>query len=108
MQVGTTSGHDDETVTGLGPDRASTEAVEQTDSAASVEVMHLLAEGVPLTLLADLASPGGPQSPAILEDEGLPDVAWWEDEVHGSAGVDEGSGDAESGAEQAPPTDEQR
>ncbi len=45
---------------------------------ASAEVMSLLGEHVPLALLADLAEPSGPQSPAILEDEGLPDVAWWE------------------------------
>ncbi len=45
---------------------------------ASEDVMRLLAEHVPLTLLADLAQPTGPDSPDILEDEGLPDLAWWE------------------------------
>jgi hypothetical protein len=45
---------------------------------ASVDVMRLLSEHVPLTLLADLAQPTGPDSPDILEHEGLPDVAWWE------------------------------
>jgi len=45
---------------------------------ASEDVMRLLSEHVPLTLLADLAQPTGPDSPEILEDEGLPDVAWWE------------------------------
>jgi hypothetical protein len=44
---------------------------------ATEEMLHLLHEGVPLALLADLASPGGPHSPDILQDEGLPDVAWW-------------------------------
>jgi hypothetical protein len=44
---------------------------------ASSEMMHLLHEGVPLALLADLVSPGGPHSPDILQDEGLPEVAWW-------------------------------
>ena len=45
---------------------------------ASVDVMRLLSAHVPLTLLADLAQPTGPDSPDILEHEGLPDVAWWE------------------------------
>ena len=45
---------------------------------ASVDVMRLLSQHVPLTLLADLAQPTGPDSPDILEDEGLPSVAWWE------------------------------
>ncbi|MBO1751673.1 hypothetical protein J4G33_07640 [Actinotalea sp. BY-33] len=47
---------------------------------ASQEVMSLLSQHVPLALLADLAVPSGPASPQILEDEGLPDVAWWEGE----------------------------
>ena len=47
---------------------------------ASVDVMRLLSEHVPLTLLADLAQPTGPDSPDILEHEGLPTVAWWEPE----------------------------
>lgn len=87
--MSTTPGGDGEAVTGLEPDPAVLEAV---DTQASSEVMHLLAEGVPLTLLADLASPGGPASPAILEDEGLPEVAWWEDEhadhAHHAASAD--------------------
>ncbi len=48
------------------------------DTEASQEVMRLLGEHVPLALLADLAIPSGPESPQILEDEGLPSVAWWE------------------------------
>lgn len=40
-------------------------------------VMGLLAEHVPLTLLADLAV-AKPHSEAILQAEGLPDDAWWE------------------------------
>jgi len=47
-------------------------------SADSDTVMGLLAEHVPLALLADLAAPGGPVSQEILESEGLPDDAWWE------------------------------
>ena len=57
---------------------APTRAVEETDEQASADVMALLGEHVPLALLADLAEPTGPQSPTILEDEGLPEVAWWE------------------------------
>ena len=55
---------------------ADAEAVDE--ERASVDVMRLLSEHVPLTLLADLAQPTGPDSPDILEHEGLPDVAWWE------------------------------
>ena len=42
------------------------------------EVLGLLAEHVPLALLADLAAPSVPVSTEILESEGLPDDAWWE------------------------------
>ncbi|NLF04098.1 MAG: hypothetical protein GX593_03695 [Actinomycetales bacterium] len=41
------------------------------------EVLDLLAEGVPMALIADLADPAGPPSPVILEEEGSPDEAWW-------------------------------
>lgn len=51
--------------------------VDVVDTEASAEVMGLLSEHVPLALLADLALPTGPESPAILEEEGLPDVEWW-------------------------------
>ncbi len=47
------------------------------DVDATGAVMHLLAEHVPLTLLADLAAVE-PRSDAILRAEGLPDEAWWE------------------------------
>lgn len=46
---------------------------------ASGTVMDLLAEHVPLTLLADLAA-AEPRSDAILQAEGLPEDAWWEGE----------------------------
>ena len=42
------------------------------------EFLDLLAEHVPLALLADLAAPSGPGSTEILRTEGLPDDAWWE------------------------------
>ena len=66
----------------LEPEDSVLTAVEEADTDASAEVMSLLAQGVPLALLADLASPGGPASPEILQDEGLPDVAWWESGEH--------------------------
>lgn len=64
-------------------------AEERSDEDASQEVMSLLSQHVPLALLADLALPDGPESPEILDEEGLPEVAWWEageerDEAEGS------------------------
>ena len=47
-----------------------------TTEDASGTVMDLLAEHVPLTLLADLAV-AEPRSEAILRAEGLPEDAWW-------------------------------
>jgi len=41
-------------------------------------VMDLLAEHVPLTLLADLAA-AEPRSTEILHAEGLPEDEWWQD-----------------------------
>ena len=40
--------------------------------------MHLLASGVPLSLIMDLAVPRGPRSQEILLVEGCPDDPWWE------------------------------
>ena len=74
-----TSPHEDVTPD-LTPDEeaaALSAALDEADDEASAEVMHLREQGVPLALLADLADPGGPHSPDILQDEGLPDVAWW-------------------------------
>lgn len=42
-------------------------------------VMDLLAEHVPLTLLADLAA-AEPRSGEILRTEGLPEDEWWQPE----------------------------
>lgn len=39
---------------------------------------QLLAEHVPLTLLADLLTPAAPTSEELLVDEGLPGDPWWE------------------------------
>ncbi|WP_066581754.1 hypothetical protein [Cellulomonas timonensis] len=52
---------------------------------APAAVMDLLAEHVPLALLADLAAVDGPVSQAILESEGLPADEWWVDPSTGSA-----------------------
>ncbi|MCB2177165.1 MAG: hypothetical protein KQH57_15245 [Actinomycetales bacterium] len=60
-----------------GRDGGANDTTDAEEQEASSEMMHLLHEGIPLALLADLASPGGPHSPDILQDEGLPDVAWW-------------------------------
>jgi hypothetical protein len=51
-----------------------------TGEGATEVVMDLLAEHVPLTLLADLAV-AEPRSEAILRAEGLPEDAWWEDDT---------------------------
>lgn len=53
-------------------------AVVVPSAATPPSVMDLLAEHVPLALLADLAAPDGPVSQAILETEGMPDDPWWE------------------------------
>ncbi|KGM13940.1 hypothetical protein N869_07765 [Cellulomonas bogoriensis 69B4 = DSM 16987] len=60
------------------PEGTETVGGEPAEGEASAEVMKLLSEHVPLALLADLALPSGPESPQILQEEGLPDVAWWE------------------------------
>jgi hypothetical protein len=72
--------HDDEAMTS-----EAGEVGRRADAAAG-SVMHLLAEHVPLTLLADLAA-AEPRSDAILRAEGLPPQAWWEDEEGAPAPV---------------------
>lgn len=42
-------------------------------------VKDLLDQHVPLTLLVDLFTDAAPPSAEILETEGLPETAWWED-----------------------------
>ena len=42
-------------------------------------VMGLLAHHVPISLLVDLATDGGPDSTALLRAEGCPEHPWWED-----------------------------
>jgi len=60
---------------------------------SSQTVLDLLAEGVPMALVADLVDPTGPASPVILEEEGLPEQAWWERDFE-APGEDEGAPDA--------------
>lgn len=48
------------------------------DDPADAAVMELLSEKVPLSLLMDLSAPAGPDSEAILDEEGEPEEAWWE------------------------------
>lgn len=48
------------------------------DDQADAAVMELLSEKVPLSLLMDLSAPAGPDSEAILDEEGEPEEAWWE------------------------------
>src|SRR5450756_2640480 len=73
----------------------------EDQSARADRVAALLAGGVPLTLLADLADSNGPVSPAILESEGLPDDAWWEDGDEGSDGTGETSDEGSEGTGEA-------
>ncbi len=47
-------------------------------SREEAEVMDLLAEHVPLSLLMDLALPSGPTSQELLQAEGLPEEQWWD------------------------------
>jgi hypothetical protein len=44
---------------------------------APEQVMELLEEHVPLSLLMDLVAPTGPDSQDILDTEGAPEQAWW-------------------------------
>jgi len=67
MSTATDSTQD--TPTGQAPD---------ADSAADLAVMTLLHDHVPLALLCDLTDPEGPESAAILAEEGTPESRWWE------------------------------
>ena len=42
------------------------------------QVMELLEEHVPLSLIMDLTAPAGPDSQEILRAEGEPEQHWWE------------------------------
>lgn len=75
------------------------------DEGATAVVMDLLAEHVPLTLLADLAV-AEPRSEVILESEGLPEDAWWEDDAApatgGARAEDDVPADPDAAADQRP------
>ncbi len=71
------------------PEGDPTGAAEPTE-----EVMDLLAEHVPLALLLDLAIPEGPASADLLQSEGMPDDAWWDDDPDAEPGTDPASGPA--------------
>lgn len=79
------------------------EGAEAPDAAETV--MGLLAEHVPLTLLADLAV-SEPGSEAILRSEGLPEDAWWEGgeeaPAAGGDGDEPGAREVEEDARTAP------
>jgi hypothetical protein len=55
-------------------DRATTPA---TLATPDEEVMRLLAQHVPISLLLDICVPYGPTSAEILRTEGLPTQQWW-------------------------------
>jgi hypothetical protein len=46
-------------------------------ASAPEQVMELLEQHVPLSLLMDLVAPTGPDSQDILDTEGAPEHAWW-------------------------------
>ncbi len=69
MSTATDSTQDTPTGQGPAPD---------ADSAADLAVMTLLHDHVPLALLCDLTDPEGPESAAILAEEGAPESRWWE------------------------------
>ncbi|GAB3596132.1 hypothetical protein GCM10027446_22540 [Angustibacter peucedani] len=48
------------------------------DAPAEQQLKGLLEEHVPLSLIMDLTAPGGPPSREILDAEGVPEQAWWE------------------------------
>jgi hypothetical protein len=63
-------------------DRSAAPDVDELSDADTQPAKDLLAEHVPLALIVDLVNPEA-TSAEILESEGLPDVAWW-DESDGS------------------------
>ena len=54
------------------------DAQNQGEIAPSDQVMDLLEEHVPISLLMDLVAPAGPDSRDILDTEGAPEQAWWD------------------------------
>ena len=62
---------------GRGPGPSETAEADVPSDDDTQPVKDLLAEHVPLALLVDLVAPESTSS-EILEQEGLPDDAWWE------------------------------
>ena len=46
-------------------------------SAEGEQLIEMLAEHVPISLIMDLSGPAGPDSRDILDTEGAPDGTWW-------------------------------
>ena len=75
------------------PSESAEPASELPTDPSAQEVLDLLAEGVPMALVADLIDPAGPPSPVILEEEGLPDEAWWAPDFTPRPADDDAPGD---------------
>lgn len=45
---------------------------------ADRQVMEMLSQHVPLSLIMDLSAPAGPDSTAICDAEGEPEQPWWD------------------------------
>ncbi len=101
----------DDTGDGTGDDAAlppSVQALEEVVGARGVDAkqhaQELLAEHVPLALLVDLLTPTGDTSADLLEAEGLPDDAWWQDGDGGEGGTARTDGRDASDEVTEPPT----
>jgi hypothetical protein len=51
--------------------------VDKVDETGDAQVMGMLQEHVPLSLILDLTAPDGPPSAEILAEEGQPTDTWW-------------------------------
>ncbi|KQX65736.1 hypothetical protein [Angustibacter sp. Root456] len=60
------------------PDDVTNGTTSTTDAEAAEQTKELLEEHVPLSLIMDLTAPDGPHSKEILDAEGAPEQAWWE------------------------------
>lgn len=64
-----------------GPEPAARLGAPADEGAGAPEceaVMEMLADRVPISLIMDLAMPAGPHSQELLDEEGEPEHAWWE------------------------------
>lgn len=82
-------------------------ALDLDEDPTTAEARTLLAEHVPLALLADLATPQGPPSQDIVAAEGLPEEPWWSAGSDGAApdGAPSASGSVDPTGEETAPTD---